>query len=173
MDNQSPNNPYASYDVVRASQQDGEHLSLLAIAYYVLAGLTVVGAIGSALYFGVMGTVFSNMASQIGPMTTPPDPKRPEPTDLPMHAIVGPDNHVIAIAIAVLIIGILLAALFICAARCIQLRKNAVLVMVAAGLVCLHFPLGTVLGVLTFVVLNRPSVKAMFGRSPSPGQGYP
>ena len=31
-----------------------------------------------------------------------------------------------------------------------------------AGLNCLHMPLGTLLGVFTFIVLARPSVQALF-----------
>jgi hypothetical protein len=35
-----------------------------------------------------------------------------------------------------------------------------------AGLCCLFSPLGTLLGIFTLVVLQRPSVRALFGRAP-------
>jgi hypothetical protein len=41
-------------------------------------------------------------------------------------------------------------------------QRRRTLCMVTAGLMCLNIPLGTILGVFTFVVLSRPSVKALF-----------
>ena len=43
------------------------------------------------------------------------------------------------------------------------------LCQITAGLSCLEIPYGTVLGALTFVVLARPSVAALFRGAPDPG----
>jgi hypothetical protein len=60
-----------------------------------------------------------------------------------------------------------LAGCLIAAGRFLQLRRNYIFCMVAAGFACLQVPLGTVLGVFTIIVLQRPEVKRMFEqRSP-------
>ncbi len=48
-----------------------------------------------------------------------------------------------------------------------QLRrhKGYVFCLVVAGLACMFQPVGIILGVFTIIVLLRPSVKALFGRS--------
>ena len=48
---------------------------------------------------------------------------------------------------------------------CLRKRRNRVLSMLVAVVSCLCFPLGTVLGILTLIVLNRPAVKAIYGAS--------
>ncbi len=50
------------------------------------------------------------------------------------------------------------------AGRCLRARKNYTFLLVMAALNgTFIMPLGTLLGVFTFVVLMRPSVKALFG----------
>jgi len=43
-------------------------------------------------------------------------------------------------------------------------RKHGVFAMVSAGLMCLQLPFGTILGVFTFVVLMRGSVREGYER---------
>ena len=62
--------------------------------------------------------------------------------------------------------GWALAILIIWAARCLQRRKHYTFCLVAAGFACLFMPMGTALGVFTFIVLSRPGVKALFGQPP-------
>lgn len=45
---------------------------------------------------------------------------------------------------------------------CIRARKHRTFTMVVAGINCLHFPFGTVLGVFTLIVLIRESVREMY-----------
>jgi hypothetical protein len=56
-----------------------------------------------------------------------------------------------------------LGALKILSGFWIRKHKHRVTVMVVAGISCLEIPYGTLLGVLTFVVLGRSSVAALFG----------
>jgi hypothetical protein len=51
------------------------------------------------------------------------------------------------------------------AGRAIRRRENYTFCVIVAALSCMLMPFGTVLGVLTIVVLMRPSVKEMFGRA--------
>jgi hypothetical protein len=41
-------------------------------------------------------------------------------------------------------------------------RRRLMLCYVTAALACLQMPFGTCLGIFTFIVLGRPSVKASF-----------
>jgi hypothetical protein len=50
------------------------------------------------------------------------------------------------------------------AGKSLRDRQRYTFCLVIAGINFLSMPLGTILGVFTFVVLQRPSVKVMFGR---------
>lgn len=50
------------------------------------------------------------------------------------------------------------------ASRALRQRDGTTVIYLAAALACLSFPLGTLLGAATFVVMTRPSVKASFTR---------
>ena len=52
----------------------------------------------------------------------------------------------------------------ILAAMFLRQRKHRMFTMVVAGLICLQFPFGTILGVFTFVVLMRESVRESYER---------
>ena len=61
-----------------------------------------------------------------------------------------------------LAMGVFLVALCVCNAlsgHYIRKRKNRIFSFIIAGINCMHFPLGTALGVFTFIVLTRESVK--------------
>src|SRR5438034_237975 len=44
-------------------------------------------------------------------------------------------------------------------------RRGYLFCLVMAGIACLFQPFGMILGVFTFIVLLRPSVKTLFGRA--------
>ena len=48
------------------------------------------------------------------------------------------------------------------AARCINARRRHMLCMIVAGVSCMFMPFGTVLGIFTFIVMQRPTVRARF-----------
>ena len=60
------------------------------------------------------------------------------------------------------------AGLTLYSGRCLKRRQKRTLSLVTAGLNCLQIPLGTALGIFTFIVLNRPSVQALYRPSSSP-----
>ncbi|RYD43476.1 MAG: hypothetical protein EOP83_31795 [Verrucomicrobiaceae bacterium] len=62
------------------------------------------------------------------------------------------------------------AGCLIYSGRCLSARRNYTFCFVIACLSCAGFPLGTALGVFTILVLQRPTVKALFSQ-PLPG-GY-
>jgi hypothetical protein len=55
-----------------------------------------------------------------------------------------------------------LGILTIVSGRLISLRRRRTFSLVVAGINCASFPFGTVLGVFTFIVLARPSVRALY-----------
>lgn len=62
-------------------------------------------------------------------------------------------------------IGVFLVALCVCNAlsgHYIRKRKNRIFSFIIAGINCMQFPLGTALGVFTFIVLTRESVKMAY-----------
>ena len=65
-------------------------------------------------------------------------------------------------ASAFIAIGWTSAILDFIAARSLAQRRRIIICYIAAGLACLQFPLGTTLGVFTFIVLGRPSVRSTF-----------
>ncbi|HVE42231.1 MAG TPA: hypothetical protein VNM14_20270 [Planctomycetota bacterium] len=58
--------------------------------------------------------------------------------------------------------GWTLAGLMFAAGRCIRRRRRHVFCLVVACFSCLFMPFGTILGVFSLIVLNRPSVKLLF-----------
>ena len=67
----------------------------------------------------------------------------------------------------VVLAGWTIAGLLIAGGRCLARRQRLLFCQVVAGVGCLVFPFGTVLGVMTLLVLSRQSVRAMFERPPT------
>lgn len=134
---------------------DAEHLRLLRIGYFVSAGTTAVFALFGCLYLGVgvlLGAVGDNLPHRPGHAGAPP-------------AFVGWLFGAVGGAIVALSTTVALLKLRV--ARCLRERKSHTFCCVIAVLSCLDIPYGTALGVSTFLVLTRPSVKELFGVGPS------
>ncbi len=69
----------------------------------------------------------------------------------------------------ILLIGVAAVALNLLTARSLRDRKNHTLCLLTSAMNCVHFPLGTLLGTFTIIVLSRPAVRAAFPRSGSGG----
>lgn len=130
--------------------QDTEHLKLLVIFHYVVAGMTAVFALFSVIHL-IFGLVMV-FAPQIfaGSGTPPP-------------AFLG--WLFIAFSLCFILAGLALAVLIFSAGRCLSRRKAYLFCLVLAAVECAMMPFGTMLGVLTIMTLNRNSVKALFGRN--------
>ena len=63
---------------------------------------------------------------------------------------------------AAVLVGWTLGGLTIYSGRCINRRRHHTFSLIMAGINCLSIPLGTALGVFTFIVLLRPTVKAQY-----------
>jgi len=136
--------------------QDAEHLQLLAIFHYVVAGLAAVFSFFPLLYTTV-GAIFI-FAARHG--TARPG------EDLPPEFL----GWIFAVLGSVLfLIGIAMAICILMTGRSLALRKRYSFVLVMACIECLFIPFGTILGVFTIVVLSRESVQGLFSKAPVQG----
>jgi DMSO/TMAO reductase YedYZ heme-binding membrane subunit len=127
--------------------RDAEHLRLLKLGYYLTAGVMAFMPV-IALLFVAMGAAITSGGL---PMQGGEDPRL-------LGAIV------LGIGIAVFVFGLAGTLLTYYTGRSIAARRRRTLCLVIAALHCLSFPWGTALGVCTFIVLDRPSVRELFAR---------
>jgi cytochrome bd-type quinol oxidase subunit 2 len=132
--------------------QDAEHLRLLSIFHYIVAGLAALFACFPLLYTTV-GTVFIFVARH----QTSAEPKPAEGTPPEfigwIFAVIGSFLFLVGIAIAICIL---------IAGRSLAKHTLYWFAFVMACIECLFIPFGTILGVFTIIVLSRESVKALF-----------
>ncbi|MGQ0637081.1 MAG: hypothetical protein ACT4QC_20925 [Planctomycetaceae bacterium] len=132
---------------------DLQQLNLLAIFHYVVAGIAVL--LGSVPIIHVA----IGIALLSGAFPQKPDERFPE-------TLVGA-FFVACGALAIVMAWSLAVGMFLAGRRLKQHRKY-MFCLVIAGVECLLMPFGTVLGVFTLIVLQRPSVKRLFGHGGSP-----
>ncbi|QJW97498.1 hypothetical protein [Frigoriglobus tundricola] len=130
------------------TRADRDHLRTLAICHYVLGGLCFFFG-GCAIIYLVIGLAI------VADAPAPPGGNAPPPPEFLGWVFVG-------IAAFVLVFYWGLAAGLVLAGRCLDRRQGRTFCLVVAGFSCLFQPLGLVLGVFTFVVLQRPSVRDAF-----------
>jgi len=138
--------------------RDEEHLQLLAIFHYVVAGLAALFSLFPLLYTTV-GAIFI-LAARHG--TAKPG------EDLPPEFL----GWIFAVLGALLfLIGIAIAICILIAGRSLALRKRYSFAFVMACIECLFVPFGTILGVFTIVVLSRESVRGLFSTASAQAPG--
>src|SRR5258708_5821532 len=126
--------------------KDAEHLRLLTIFHYVLAGLTACFSCFFILHM-VMGLLMiKSPANFFGHGQTPP-------------AFVG--WFFFLMGSCAILFGWTFSGLLAYAGFCLSRRKHLLFCTVIAAISCLFMPFGTVLGVFTIIVLQRPGVRAM------------
>lgn len=128
-------------------EKDTEHLRLLAIGHYVYAAIMALFACIPIIHFTI-GLIF---------LLNPPAqaPGDPFPAQA-FGAIFATIGGLLVLA------GWTLAACVFMAGRSLAARKRYSFCFVVDAIACVFFPIGTVLGVLSILVLQRPSVRALF-----------
>jgi hypothetical protein len=132
---------------------DEDHLNLLGIFHFVGAGLALLGILFLLAHFMVMHFIFMN-----------PELWKDQKGGPPPAAFFG-----------IFIIFYIAGGAFLLACGILNLmsglflreRKNRIFSMVVAGINCLHFPLGILLGVFTIIVLCRESVRRLYEEAAS------
>ena len=123
------------------------HLKLLSIFHYVAAGLSLFGILFVLLHFTMMHAILGNPKMWEGQKQAPP---------MEIFAMFKWFYLLLgAWFLASLVLNII-------SGLCIHRRKNRTFSLVTAAVNCLHVPIGTVLGVFTFIVLLRDSVEELY-----------
>jgi hypothetical protein len=138
--------------------QDREHLQLLAIFHYVVAGLAALFSFFPLLYTTV-GAIFI-FAARHG--TAKPGEDLPPEFLGWIFAVLG---------LVLFLIGIAMTICILITGRSLALRKRYSFVLVIACIECLFIPFGTILGVFTIVVLSRESVRELFSTTTAQAPG--
>jgi hypothetical protein len=131
-----------------------QYLQVLSICHYVAAVLLGLCSCGPLFYVG-LGFM---MATSRLPMNRNAQEPPPE--------IMGWIFIVMGVGLTVL--GWIMAVCAALAGRFLSQRKHYTYCLVIAGFDCLWMPIGTVLGVFTFVVLLRESVRNLFEQAAVP-----
>jgi hypothetical protein len=129
--------------------RDKEHLQLLAIFHYVVAGLAALFSFFPLLYTTV-GTIII-FAARHG--TAKPGEELPPEFLGWIFAVIGS---------VLFLVGLAMAFCILIAGRSLAHCKRYSFALVMACIECLFVPFGTILGVFTIVVLSRQSVKELF-----------
>ena len=127
-----------------SEEKTRDHLKLLGL-FYILLGLMALPALAVVSLHGpILDYVLENT----------PDPELAE-------SIQSLFNTFIA-GIILLIVVHVVASIYI--GICYRKQKHHTLCLIAAVLCCFSFPLGTILGVFSIVVLLKPEAKDLFGQ---------
>jgi hypothetical protein len=127
--------------------QDEQHLDLLKIFYFVFAALQALGGCVPIVHLTLGVAMIAGKLNGKG-------------------GDAGPEAlgwFFVAIAAVLMTTFWTMAALTFTAGRRLAERRGYTFCIVIAAVLCLFMPLGTILGVFTIIVLQRPSVKARFG----------
>jgi hypothetical protein len=129
-----------------------EHLRLLAIFHYVVAGLMALFSCFPIIHLVIGFALVLN------------------PNKYGMSG--NQEKHIVGIVFIVfacifILVGWTIAALVAYAGRCLSRQKKFTYCFVVACISCAFFPFGTALGVFTLIVLNRDGVKTLFNQSPT------
>lgn len=132
------------------SSEDIDQLRLLSIFHYVVAGVLALFSIFPVIHL-VMGILM---------VTGQFDDGNPPPAMFGWMFVI--------MASIMILCGLVLSVFVAIAGRQLGNHTGYTFCLVVAGVECLFFPFGTVLGVLTILVLLRPRVKELFGVAEAP-----
>lgn len=134
-----------------------KYLSVLAIIHYVLAGLVFLVGCFPIIHLTLgLGMLFGDFPVQPG---SPPPPDE-------VFGMVG--GIFVGVASAIIIAFWGLAALMVVTGRSLSARRRHTLCLVVAFLEAMLAPFGTVLGLLTILLLIQPTVRARFEGETAP-----
>ena len=136
--------------------QDKEHLRLLAIFHYIVAGLAAFFSFFPLLYTTI-GAIFIFVARHGTPKTG---------EELPPGFL---GWIFVGLGSFLFLLGIAMATCILIAGRCLSRFKCYSFTLVMACIECVFIPFGTILGVFTIIALSRESVKTLFSTAQAPG----
>ena len=122
-----------------ASNKDREHLDLLGVFHYVVAGLAAFCSLIPVLHL-VIGVAL--LASGDGPPIVP-------------FIFIG-------VASTIILLGLTFSFCLAFAGQCLRRRQRYTFCFVMAAISCLFQPFGLILGIFTIIKLSSDPVKEMF-----------
>jgi hypothetical protein len=145
----APPAPFSTFVSERQQFVDDEHLNLLAIFHFVVAGLALLGMGFLVLHFALMSTFLSNPDLWKSPKNGTPPPKELFQVFIWLYLFFG---------------GVLLTAsvLNLMSGLFLRQRRHRIFSIIVGGLNCLQIPFATALGVFTMIVLSRGSVRQRY-----------
>jgi len=140
---------------------DQQNLWYLGLANYVFAGLSALAGC-----FPLIHLTFGLLL-----LTGAIPPPKPQQGDAPPVELIG--GLFVVVASIFIVVAWTHAILLTLAGRCLQQRRWYGFCFVMACVQCASVPIGTVIGVLTIIVLVKPEVQALFGVGPPAKQVPP
>lgn len=135
--------------------QDIEHLRLLAIFHYLMAGIGALFSCFPMLHLAI------GLAMLFAPESFEHS-RHNNPQNLQFVGLLFT-----GIAAVLILIGWAISFCVFLAGQYLSQHRHYLFCLIIAGILCLFAPFGTVLGVFTIIVLVRPSVKPLFDAQPA------
>jgi len=132
----------------RQYKLDADHLKWLAIAHFGAAAFALLGIVGLVFQYSIMERMFTD------PNFPPNAHGKPMPESFMMMFEVI--FTVMGVIFAIAGLANLLSGFFI------KSRTNRMFSLIVAACNCLQIPMGTALGIFTFIVLQRESVRNLY-----------
>jgi len=131
--------------------RDEENLRLLSIFHYVVAALSGLFSFFPLIYVAIGALMLCGRLN----------PSHPDPMLRPMGWMI------IAIGTLFFLMGLAFVLCVALAGRYLSRHRHYLFCLVVAAFSCLLMPFGTVLGVFTIIVLQKESVRQLFGHASS------
>src|SRR6266496_1738205 len=131
--------------------KDEENLRLLSIFHYVVAGIASLFGLFPLFYVGMGALMLCDKF----------DASHPDPMARPFGWVMIFIGAFFFLACLAFVVCLVIAG------RYLTRRRHYTFCLVAAALACMFMPFGTVLGAFTIVVLQKDSVRQLFGHVPS------
>jgi hypothetical protein len=130
-------------------------LKLLSIGYFIQGGITLCYGLLFFCYVSFAGAMIAAVQRNVNGGGRIPIPA-------------GLLDLILALVIAATLAMVVAGACMLYAGVALRKRRHRMLILVMAALNCLSLPYGTVLGIFTFMVMQRPAAKEIFGLAPAP-----
>jgi hypothetical protein len=130
---------------------DADHLNLLSIFHFISAGLAILGILFVVAHYVMFSVIFANPKMWEAAKSGPP----------PVEIFCVLKWFYLVFGFWFLMGGVS----NVISGIGMRKRKWRSFSLFVAGLNCLHVPLGTILGVFTFIVLLRDSVREVYERA--------
>ena len=153
--------PIAYHPVPQPGPWDADlsHLKTLAICHYVWGALTILFSSIFIIHI-ILGVAVLTNPGAFNPPATTTAPVAQPPQMPPAFGWIF-----IGAGSCAILLGWTMGICTVVSGRCLARRRSRLFSLIMAGVNCLSMPIGTTLGIFTFVVLLRPSVRALYDQA--------